>query len=164
MRQALAPLSLAALLAAAAIGQDTTSRLERFDLFNACRPMRLLIEQLGDDEAAIGLAEADLQAAAESRLRAARLYTEDGAKANFAFLYVNAIVVGRAVNVFVHYKKVVIDAFGEDGSATTWSIGSAGTHGGNASYVVSGLSQHLDEFLAAYLRVNEEACGSAPGR
>ena len=76
----------------------------------------------------------------------------------------NVIVVGRAVNVFVHYKKVVIDAFGEDGSATTWSTGSAGTHGGNASYVVAGLSQHLDEFLAAYLHVNEEACGSAPGR
>lgn len=69
MRGALASLSVAALLAPAAVGQVR----ERFELFNACRPMRLVVEGLPDRAAAIGLTEQSLQAAAESRLRGARL-------------------------------------------------------------------------------------------
>lgn len=46
--------------------------------------------------------------------------------------------------------------------ATTWLGGSVlGTHGGDASYIVSSLSQHLDQFLTEHLRVNEEACNGS---
>ena len=77
MRRVLAPLALAALLAPAAAGQDAgiEPSIKRFQLFNACRPMRLVVERLGDDATEIGLKKEALQAAAESRLRAARLYT-----------------------------------------------------------------------------------------
>ncbi len=102
--------------------------------------------------------------AAESRLRAARLDTEDWAKADLARLYVKVNVVGPAFNVLVQYNKFLTDAFGAAGSAATWHSGDAGTLGGDASYIVSVLSQHLDKFLVAYLRVNEPACGSAPPR
>ena len=112
--------------------------------------------------AAIGLTEGALQATAESRLRAARLDTEDATKAGLAYLYVNVNVTGRAVGVSVQYNKFLTDEFGKAAPASTWHTGSTGTHGGDASYIVSNLSQHLDRFLAAYLRVNEEACGSQP--
>ena len=164
MRRILALLPLVALLATMAVGQDAASGLERFNLFNACRPMRLLIEHLNDDATEIGLTREMLKAAAESRLRAARLYTGGRERSDGAMLYVNINVVGRGYNTSVTYNKVVTDAFATNGLAVTWDTGSNGTHGGDAGYIVSSLSQHLDRFLAAYLRVNEPACESPAGR
>ena len=83
-----------------------------------------------------------------------------GERADFARLYVNVHVVGPGYNISIRYDKFVVDAFRTTGTATTWEWGSTGTHGGDASYIVSILSQHLDRFLAAYLRVNESACRS----
>ena len=116
---------------------------------------------LPDTAEGIGLARETLQAAAESRLRAARLYTEDHEKADFSSLYVNVNVVGLACSISVEYNKTVTDAFGQSGEAITWITRGTGTHGGNGGYIVSTLSQYLDEFLAAYLRVNGSACGPA---
>ena len=162
MPRPLATLTLAAmaLLAApsAAQAQDTVSRRDRFELFNACRPMGLVIEDLSDHAATIGLTRVTLQAAAESRLRVARLYSNDYTKTNHSYLYVNVNVVRASWNIFVQYNKVLTDEFGVSGASATWYIGSNGTHGGDAGYIVSSLSQHLDEFLADYLRVNEAAC------
>ena len=78
MRRILALLPLVALLATMAVGPDAASGWERFNLFNACRPMRLVIQDLDDDATEIGLTREMLKAAAESRLRAARLYTGGG--------------------------------------------------------------------------------------
>ena len=64
--------------------------VNRFELCNACRPMGLMVGPLGKNAKAVGLTMDRLQVTAESRLRAARLYTEDYAKANHAFLYVKA--------------------------------------------------------------------------
>ena len=161
MRRTLVALSLAALFAPTAIGQDVASRRERFKLFNACKPMQLVVESLPSGATALGLTRESLQAAAESRLRAARLYTEAPEKADLAWLYVNVNVVGLGHNISVQYKKSVTDAFGISGFAPTWEDGSTGTQGmTGASFILSGLAPLLDKFLAAYLRVNEEACGS----
>ncbi len=164
MGRILAGLALAVLLAPAILGQDNSNRRERFELFNACRPMRLVVEHLNDDAADIGLTREALRAAAESRLRAARLYTEDSVRADLAYLYVNVNVSGRAVNIVLGYNKWVTDEFGQSLNAQTWVTGGTGMQGGDANYVVSFLSRYLDTFLAAYLRVNEEACGYPAGR
>ena len=134
MVRILAGLALAALLAPAIAGQDNSSRRERFELFNACRPMRLLIEGLGAGEAAIGLSKRALLVAAESRLRAARLYTEDRERADSARLYVNVPVVGPGYNISIRYDKLVVDAFKTTGRATTWEWGSTSTYGRDARY------------------------------
>ena len=42
--------------------------------------------------------------------------------------------------------------------ATTWHIGAAGTHSGDARFILQGLSEALDRFILEYLRVNEDAC------
>ena len=79
-------------------------------------------------------------------------------KANFA-LYVNINVVGPAYNISVRYRKWVTDlATNSNSPATTWTTGGAGTHGGDAGFIIQVLSGYLDEFLAGYLRVNEPAC------
>ena len=164
MRRILALLPLVALLTTMAVGQDAASGQERLEFFNACRPMQLLVENLGDDATDVGLTREMLQAAAESRLRAARLYSEDRESSDGATLYVNINVYRTSYTILPHYRKAVTDAFATTGSAVTWFTGSTGTHGGDAGYIVSALSRHLDEFLAAYLRVNEPACGSPAGR
>ena len=79
--------------------------------------------------------------AGESRLRGARLYTAEGF---VSYLYLNVIVAGRAFSTSLDYKKTLIDPVSvEGGFATTWHRGSAGTHGGDAAYIVSNVSEHL---------------------
>ena len=136
-------------------------RIDRFQLFNACRPMRLVVEEPSPDAWAVGLTEERIQLAAESRLRAARLYTESDEEANYAFLYINISVVDRAFNISVWYRRSVTDLVNNSiGLATTWVTGSTGTYGGDAGFIIQGLSSYLDEFLANYLRVNDPACNT----
>lgn len=146
MRGRLAPIFLAVLLAPAAAGQDDQikQRRDRLALFNACRPMGLVVEPLRNDAADIGLTTDALQATAESRLRAALLYTEDPEMADFAHLYVNVHVIGLAFNIRLEYRKRVVDVFGQSGPAATWILGFGGTHGRTvASVTLSSLSQML---------------------
>ena len=150
---------LGILLTASTVQAQAVSELDRFRLFNACRPMELVVEALAPDARAVGLTRERIQLAAESRLRAARLYTESMEKANRAYLYIRIHVEGRAGTIFVQYSKWVIDlATKSDGPAITWNTGGTGTHGGDAGFIIQHLSSSLDEFLAEYLRVNESAC------
>ena len=154
-------LGLLAPVAVAAIGQDAYSLLKRFELFNNCQPMRLLVEDLPDAAADIGLTEERLVLAAESRLRGSRLYTAEGAEGYGAYLYLRVNVVGNAFSIALDYRKNVRDlASGDVNAATTWHAGSTGTHGRNVEYIVSGVSRYLDQFLTEYLRVNEAACSA----
>ena len=157
---ALIPLAAALWLAApSASGQDSVDRrIERFDLFNACRPMRLVVESLHAAAKDIGLTKERLRVAAESRLRAARMYTDSHDAADFSYLYVKVGVTKRAFDIDVSYSKWLSDEFGRSGRAKTWERGSFGTHGGDASRLVFQVSEHLDEFIAAYLRINEASC------
>ena len=85
---------------------------------------------------------------AESRLRSARLYTEDVKKTGGAYLYLNVTVVVRAFGIWLGYNKLVTDQFGEPGSAPTWSLGSTGTLDGDPGFfIVLEVSQDLDRFL-----------------
>ena len=132
-------------------------RIERFQLFNDCRPMYLVVEDLGSGADEIGLTRESLTAAVESRLRAARLYGEGG----LTWLYLNVNVVGQAHNISLQYKRRVCHVLDSDlcGVATTWDTFGTGTHGsGGAAFIRSGVSEYMDTFLLKYLRVNEEAC------
>lgn len=91
------------------------------------------------------------------------------------YLYVNVSVTGEAFSIYLGYRKMLFDSFlvrsspsAESlsaaeavrglGSATTWKLGSTGTHGNDEGFVTLHLSQALDEFLVEHLRVNEAAC------
>ena len=139
-----------------ATAQDVSDR-DRFQLFNECGPMNLVVQDYGDgaDWADMGLTVDRLQTMAESRLRAARLYDATA----LPYLYVNVLVVGVAYSLGVDHNKMVYDAVsGETNYATTWNIGGTGKHGGDAGFILQGLSERLDRFILEYLRVNEDAC------
>ena len=157
MRRRITWLVLLAIFASPAGGaavQDV-SGFDRFRLFNECSTMHLTVEELPAAAAEIDLTVAAIQAAVESRLRSARLYDADAGPK----FYLNVNVVGRSFSLALKYRKVVYDPISAElGYATTWEIGGAGTHGGDAAYVLSGLAGHMDRFLVEYLRVNESAC------
>ncbi len=142
-----------------------------FELFNSCQPMNLIVESLPPDAAEIGLTEHSLRIAAESRLRSARLYKEDAPE----YLYLNTNVVGKAFNVTLEYKRPVChwDTTKPEncndhpyachdfcGRAATWRTGGTGTHGKDAGYIRSVVSEYMDNFLLAYLKENEAACSN----
>lgn len=146
-----------AVVPAKALAQDELdAQIARFQLFNSCAPMNLVVEGLSDDAASIGLTQERLQFAVESRLRGARLYADDQ---HLFALYVQANVVGTGFSVDLRFNKTLLDpSTREIGLATTWSNGITGMTSRNPEFVVSQLSNLLDEFLTEYLRVNEEAC------
>ena len=130
-------------------------QIDCFDLFNGCEPIDLLVENLPEDAAEIGLTKERIQTLAESRLRAARLYDADGG----THLYVHVNVVGRAFSEGLDYKKRLYDSVtGLSFRTTTWNVDGVGTHGGDAGYIMQIVSEHLDHFILEYLRVNEAAC------
>ena len=138
-------------------------RQQRFQLFNNCESMTLAMDLQvenyadadADTESVIGLTADRIRTLAESRLRVARLYDADAA----TWLYVNVNVQGRGFSLSLEYKKSVYDAVsGETNYATTWRVGGAGTHSGDAGFILQGLSEYLDGFILDYLRVNEAAC------
>lgn len=89
-------------------------------------------------------------------MRAARLYDAEATH----YLYINVNVVGPAYSYSLEFEKLVHD-FSSDASglATTWDTGATGTHGGDAGYILSGVSRAMDRFLVEFLRVNEAGCG-----
>ena len=147
--------SLAVTLVSSTAVGETSTALDRFRLFADCGPMGLVVEKLHEDATKIGLTKESIQAAAESRLRSARLYSTEVNQ----YLYINVNVAGGGFNVGLEYKKWVSDPLsGEEAYAATWENGSTGTHGGDSGYILSAISRHLDQFLVEFLRVNEAAC------
>ena len=133
--------------------------MERSKLCNVCRPVPLLIEGLDRNATDIGLTTDRLRITAESRLRAARLYTDSGEESNGAVLYINVAVLGRAFSLEVQYCKRLLDPVTvEITIAPTWRKGSLGTHGGDPGFILQSVSEKVDEFLVEYLRVNEKDC------
>ncbi len=127
----------------------------RFELFTDCAPLDVSVSGLESDAAEIGLAEESVQAAVESRLRFARLYSAESPN----WLGVHITVVGVAFSVLLQFHKGRFDQVsGEAGWATTWLDGSVGTHGGDAGFIRSSVAEYMDQFSVEYLRVNDAAC------
>lgn len=165
--------------------QRLMQAIEAFELFHACQPVVLVIEPLGAPATRIQLTDESLHSAVEARLRSARLYA--GTFRDSAFdiagpgrvqprggeaaalgevmkdwpprLEIEVNILNRSFLIVVRLRKMAVDKFGALGSATTWETVAFGAHGGDAGYVRASLSESLDEFLVAYLRVNEDACG-----
>ena len=134
--------------------QTEVTAYQRFELFNNCRPMWLMVWYPLRGPADFLSTIERLKFAAESRLRGARLYEST---MSVPVLYVRVGAVGRAYHVALEYHKQVVDvATDEAYSARTWHVGGTGI--GDVDSIVSTLTGFLDQFLTEYLRVNEEAC------
>ena len=162
---AAAVLSLIAVMAESAENGDR-ERFDRFQLWNECRPMRLIVWPTGQKATAMGLTVHSLEVAVRSRLRGARVYTEDSSEALWTRLSiivnVNADVPGFSTSV--EYQKFVRDFHDQTGYAIVWVRGKFGTHGENASFIRNGVAETIDAFLDEYLRVNDAACKERHGQ
>ena len=167
-RLTLPTVALSLMLAAPSGAADIETEIDRFQLWHACQSVGLVVEQLPDDAGKIGLRRPDIETAVRSRLRGARIYND---RSSSPYLYVNVNVVGAAFSVGFYFKRwvTVSVAFwlkpkgmdGPAGPAATWNVGSAGTHGDAAGYVLSAVARHTDKFIDEYLRVNAGACRKA---
>lgn len=135
----------------------TLERLERFQLWNECKPVFLLVESLKNDATDKGLTVERIETAVRSRLRAAKLYAES---ARVHYLYVNVNVNGPAFNVSLELNKLVTDSVSDiSANATTWNTGGVGVQSGSgAGLILQAVSEYTDHFIDEYLRVNAEAC------
>ena len=141
-------------LTTAAVGEATAAS-DRFRLFADCGPMGLVVEELNEDATKIGLTKESIQAAAESRLRSARLYNTNGDP----YLSIQVNVAGRGFSVRLEFRKWVSDPLsGEEAYAATWKNGATGIAASGSGFILSTISQYLDRFLVEFLRVNEAAC------
>ena len=155
---------LAALVAASpsiALSQDQIpyEPLEGFQLYTHCQSLHTHINVVeASDSTEIELSGTSVQSAVESRLRAARVFASSEDYGN-PWFSVWIHLVGRAFNVRVELEKWFHDSETDyRWTAITWRASITGTHGQDAGYVRTAVSELIDEFLADYLRVNEEAC------
>ena len=128
---------------------------ERFQLFAKCRPLSLDVVYGNTAAPNDDYTRSVIRAAAESRLRSARIYNELSPYT----LNVQVLVLGNFAEFSVGFKKYVHDHMsGYWRFVTTWEVRTLSPDFGDLTDVLSDMSRHLDRFLADYLRVNEEAC------
>ena len=162
-----------------ALANDEITELERFELFNDCRAMGFDVVFVQEDHS-IGLKKEQIEIAASSRLRAARIYfdrnyldrnfdslsTEDQLLGmSVASLVLTVYIDGPSAHVILNYRKFFWDNVSElNGWALTWTNSLLPTsafviHGRDRAKILSFVEREIDRFIDEYLRVNAEACG-----
>ena len=151
----------------ATVIMDRSAAVQDENLFAHCAPIDLIVKNLGpEDTQATGLTNQAIVNAAESRLRSARLFLpmkklmeNPQTRGRHQFLYLSVNIVGFGYSIGVELYRYMKDlGYGVPGFAVVWQTGSTGTHGGDGTFILGNVSQSLDGFLAAYLRINEGHC------
>ncbi|MCY4509923.1 MAG: hypothetical protein OXG35_23615 [Acidobacteria bacterium] len=156
-------------VAAVAVAQDSTDDIlsravegrGRFQLFTGCARIRTGVNVTSDDDD-YGFTWDRVMNLVESRTRAARLYGDSSEILEQSnWLTVSVWFSGLAVFIEVEFEKgrLADPASGLEGYAQTWRTSRLGTHGRNGAVVMQTVSELVDEFILAYLRVHEDACG-----
>ena len=163
-RWLLIPIVVWAATSSFALGDD---RFKRFQLWNQCQAVFLGVDVSVSD--GLGLAEAQVTTAARSRLRAARMYI-DSSDAQILYpefrvsIFDVDIVHERkalAVAIRADFRKILEDHLSnEHNYATTWTRGVVIAYS-DSPYIISVVSQIMDEFIDEYLEVNDVACNAA---
>ena len=151
-------IALILLVAVDARGQsdEETARLE---LYTECGRISLFVN-VTIEESGINLTEDRVATTVRSKLRGARIYTSDRAKAS-ADMGVSIMVLDSAFRYDVALLKWVTDTYGNRGLVLTGSISNVGIHGGRdagGQYILSAVGEAVDGFIDRYLEVNEDAC------
>lgn len=114
----------------------------------------VLIEKLPEDAIEIGLTEDRLRTITELRLRKEGIKIEEDG--NIPYLYINVNIVEVAFNVILSINEWTtlsrnpsIECY-----AVTWQSFYTGTHTNKPEYIVSSISNLLDEFLNDWYKAN----------
>ena len=149
-------------LLAGPVGAQAVTEFEQWQLGSDCRPMNLVVHVQRSGAPDLDITETQIRNAIESRLRAARLYEDD--VGTLEKLNVNIHVAGPGIGITFKYKAMVIRRLGDGESdkfpfmVGLWENSGTGTHRGDSGGVLQSVAEHTDEFLNAFLRVNESAC------
>ena len=148
-------------LAAVSASAGEVSERDRFQLWTGCKPLEILVSQINKNATAIGLTKEQVEVAARSRLRTARIYASE-VKLGQPSIYVN-VDIGKSGTFLVSVELLKwledeINGIYGFWSATTWDTYGFGTHGNNSTTIVSLVSQLTDKLIDEYLRVNADAC------
>ena len=158
--------------------EEFASRIERFFLWNDCRPMGASAYLWSDDAESnlsnlpengllrdlerslgaslFGLSRENVMSAVRDRFKATHLVQDAGAATK---LFVSARVTGNKVRIKVSYSKPVRDLIsGVEFYTATWETQSAGEHGRDSRRILAQVVEEVDKFIDEYLRVNREAC------
>ena len=108
------------------------------------------------EENDFGLTADGIETAIESRLRAARIHTNESGP---VALVLRVSLNGSAYMIGLHFfKGALYDRYGFGGSIPAWSHISFGPHIRRASFLMEVIRKKIDEFMNLYLLVNEPAC------
>ncbi len=132
--------------------------LERFQLWNYCDPLWLIVEVIAPSREEEGQRmKTDVEGIVRNRLWAAHLYDDDHDAP--AHLYVRVAWGKVAWSVDFEYRKTLHDFFATDewGHATTWMDSWLGAHG-EAGDILDRVSWMTDHFIVEYRRVNANTC------
>lgn len=132
---------------AVSFGNTQEDRVDSFELCNAFRPLLLLIENLTDDAAGVGLTEKRLRVPVERRSRSAQLYAETPFESKRACLYFRVVVIRSAFRIREDYIRGMIDPVSSETSgATTWMKEIFGTHGNDFRFSVQIVTEKWNSF------------------
>ena len=127
-------------------------------LFPGCNPvsLRTFFHAAADDASpTVELTTADIETAAESRLRAVTLFDHDAPDV----LNVRVIANETSFNMTVVFLKAIYDPrSSEPGSSSAWIRSTEGAHFGEAGLILDALAKLVDAFLDEFSRANEHAC------
>lgn len=135
---------------------------DRFELLTGCALVELVVEDLPQTAAQIGLTEESIEVEVERRLRVAEIYSE-GDPDNYLYVNVNVVSDFNAFSANVEFHKVVTDSSYSalHGFAETWGRVLTGiTTDGNAGYIRDQVLELVDMFIEDYFRVNAEYCSA----
>ena len=154
---------------AGSLSPEQEERLEQaqrdsFQLWNRCEPVTLDLTYQTEELVVTTRNLSDLEYAnavatmLESRLRAARIYSDNNEIPQFATLFVHIQVVGNAFAVRMELRKFVTDIRSNmQYRAGTWSTSGVGV-ASDHTHVLSIVSKNIGEFVDEYLRVNGPSC------
>tara|TARA_Y100001935_G_scaffold57810_1_gene48365 strand:- start:13254 stop:13739 length:486 start_codon:yes stop_codon:yes gene_type:complete len=121
----------------------------------------VLVENLTDDAAEIGLNSRRIQDKIELRLQQADIniisrkeYLEGSYD---YFLYANINVIGNAFSTSLQFQRNTFYIVGEKfytKRAISWEISGSGTHGRDSEYIIDVIDRNMDSFINNFLKAN----------
>ncbi len=134
---------------------------KKFELYVGCQPIFLVVEEPTPDGKKIGVSRSQIRTAAEARLRGARIFRDKMTERSF--LHIQVVVARQAFHIGLSFLKVVVDSFSlKDNFASTWRRDTVGTHTSDSSYILSRVSELIDQFIVEYFLANQDTCEQKP--
>lgn len=132
--------------------------LKHVELFSNCRPISVGVGDLSRDARRLRITEKRIRTIGELALRSQNLYSDaEGIVQPTIFLGIS--VLDNAFSIHVTFYKFVREVnLDIPFLAIAWQKSSTGTHAGDREFILSELSELMDNFLLDYLRENQRYC------